>query len=250
MTISDKTRRLLWGRSGNRCAYCRCELVRTASKDNDAIVGDECHIHARNAGGARSNLSMSIDELDDYENLILLCKVHHKMVDDQPNTYTVDILKKLKKKHEKWVQETLHNATSSSKTKSPEFLARITTGKELFSIMAGAHFSDFDYDEPANKEELEFLSGFMQNLQDWGDIGGDMEYGERVEASYNLSQDIQTLEEKGFVIFGKRETKKLKIGGVEGYWEIAIIRILRNTNPSIIKIDFSQLSDESKGLET
>jgi len=250
MTISDKTRKLLWARSGARCAYCRKELFLTALKDNDAIVGDECHIHARQEGGARSNLSMSIDELDDYENLILLCKVHHKMVDDQPNTYTANALKNLKKKHEKWVQETLHNATKNSKPKSPEFLMRITTGKELFSVMAGAHFSDFDYDEPTNEDELEFLSGFMQNLQDWGDLGGDMEYGERVEAGYNLSQDIQTLEEKGFVIFGKRETKKLKISGVEGYWEIAVIRILRNTTPIIIKVDLPQSFNESKNSET
>src|SRR6266508_2840767 len=244
MTISDKTRKLLWGRSGNRCAYCRRELVMTAVKDNDAIVGDECHIYAKNAGGPRNNLSISIDELDDYENLILLCKVHHKMIDDQANTYTVDVLKNLKKKHEKWVQETLHDAASSSQPKSPEFLLRITAGKELFSIIAGVHFSDFDYDEPADKDELDFLSAFMQNLQDWADIGGDMEYGQRVEAGYNLTQDIRTLEEKGFVIFGKRETKKLKIHGVEGYWEIAIIRILRNTNPTIIKIDLSESLNE------
>jgi HNH endonuclease len=250
MAISDKTRKLLWARSGARCAYCRKELFLAVPKDNDAIVGDECHIHARQEGGPRRNLSMSIDELDDYENLILLCKVHHKMVDDQPNSYSVNALKNLKKKHEKWVQKTLHDAATSAKPQAPEFLSRITTGKELFSVIAGAHFSDFDYDEPANKDELEFLSGFMQNLQDWGDLGGDMEYGERVEAGYNLSQDLQTLEEKGFVIFGKRETKKLKISGVEDYWEIAIIRILRNTNPTIIKIDLSQLSNESKNSET
>src|SRR5688572_9918924 len=121
MTISYKTRKLLWARTGARCAYCRKELFLTATKDNDAIVGDECHIHARQEGGARSNLSMSIDELDDYENLVLLCKVHHKMVDDQPNTYTANALKNLKKKHEKWVQETLHNATTNPKPQAPEF---------------------------------------------------------------------------------------------------------------------------------
>jgi hypothetical protein len=250
MAISDKTRKLLWGRSGNRCAYCRRELVMSAAGDNDSIVGDECHIHARRADGPRSNTSMSIYELDDYENLILLCKFHHKMVDDQPNTYTANALKNLKKKHEKWVRETLHDAAKGSKPQSPEFLSRITTGKELFSIISGGHFFDFDYDEPANKDELEFLSGFIQNLQDWGDIGGDMEFGERVEAGYNLTQDVRTLEEKGFVIFGKRETKKLKIQGVEDYWEISIIRILRNTNPTIIKIDLSQSFDASKNSET
>jgi hypothetical protein len=125
---------------------------------------------------------------------------------------------------------------------------RITTGKELFSIIAGVHFSDFDYDEPADKDELDFLSGFMQNLQGWGDIG--MEYRRRIEAGYNLTQDIRALEKKGFVIFGKRETKKLKIHGVEGYWEIAIISILRNTNPTIIKIDLSESLNKSKNSET
>lgn len=237
MTISDRTRKLLWARSGARCAYCRKELVLSAAKDKDAIVGDECHIYAKHEGGTRSNLSISIEELDDYENLILLCKIHHKMIDDQPNTYTPDMLRELKTKHEKWVHETLSQALPNSKKEDIDFLSRIHTGKELFSIMAGVHFSDFDYDEPKSKEELEFLSSFMQNLHDWGDIGNEIEYGSRVEISYNLTKDIETLEEKGFVIFGKRETRKLKLYGVEDYWEIAIIRILRNTNPTIIKID-------------
>ena len=212
----------------------------TATNDSDAIIGDECHIHARQEGGARSNLSMSIDELDDYENLILLCKVHHKMVDDQPNTYAVDALRNLKKKHEKWVQETLHDAVSNSNQESTDFLLRITTGKELFTAVAGIHFSDIDYDEPNSKDELEFQSGFIQNLHDWADIGDEIEHGERVEVGYNLTQYIRDLEEKGFVIFGKRETKKQKIKGIEDYWDIATIRILRTTNSTIIKLDLSE----------
>ena len=240
MTISDKTRKLLWGRSANRCAICHRELVMTATKDDDSIVGDECHIHAKSADGPRSNSLMSVDQLDDYENLILLCKVHHKMADDQPNTYTVDALKDLKKKHEKWVQEALHDAISNSNQESPDFLLRITTGKELFAAVAGIHFSDIDYDEPNNKDEIEFLSAFIQNLHDWADIGDEIEHGERVEVGYNLTQYIRELEEKGFVIFGKRETRKQKIKGIEDYWDIATIRILRTTNPTIIKLDLSE----------
>ena len=29
--------------------------------------------------------------VDSYDNLLLLCRVHHKMVDDQPDTYTVEL---------------------------------------------------------------------------------------------------------------------------------------------------------------
>jgi hypothetical protein len=240
MTISDKTRKLLWGRSGNRCAFCKHELVMIATQDDDAIVGDECHIHAKHTDGPRSNSSMSTDELDDYTNLILLCKVHHKMVDDQPNTYTIEYLRNLKKSHETWVSETLHKSLPQNKRNTNDFLIRIDAGKELFSIVAGAHFFDLDYDEPENRDEIDFLKDFVQNLTDWGDIGDTIESGEKVEISYELTQDIKELESKGFVIFGARITKKLKFNNVVDTWIIATIRILRNTNPSIIKIDLSE----------
>ena len=63
MTISDKTRKLLWGRSGNRCAYCRQELVMPGKTDNDSIVGDECHIIAKRETGPRNNSSVPDEEV-------------------------------------------------------------------------------------------------------------------------------------------------------------------------------------------
>src|SRR5205085_1467643 len=45
VAISDKTRKLLWGRSGNRCAICRRTLsVDGTVVDAEAVVGEECHI--------------------------------------------------------------------------------------------------------------------------------------------------------------------------------------------------------------
>lgn len=43
---------------------------------------------------------MSLDERDEYANLILLCRDHHKLVDDQPNTYTAEVLHRYKGEHE------------------------------------------------------------------------------------------------------------------------------------------------------
>jgi hypothetical protein len=45
--------------------------------------------------------------VDEYENLILLCKTHHKLVDDQPVKFDVTNLKRMKAKHEAWVQLSL-----------------------------------------------------------------------------------------------------------------------------------------------
>lgn len=109
MSISIKTHKMLWGRSGNRCALeeCRKELVMDATEtDDESLIGEECHIIANSTNGPRGDTSIQ-EDLDKYENLILLCRIHHKIIDDQPNTYTVERLKKIKATHEKWVRDSL-----------------------------------------------------------------------------------------------------------------------------------------------
>jgi hypothetical protein len=70
LAISEKTRKILWARSGNRCAICCCELVREEFiTDPAAVVGDECHIISKKPGGPRYERYAEID-LDSYGNLI------------------------------------------------------------------------------------------------------------------------------------------------------------------------------------
>ncbi len=110
MSIGVKTRKMLWGRAANRCAYpdCKIELVMDETEtDDESIVGDEAHIVAQKPDGARGDLNFPIEKIDKYDNLILLCKIHHKLVDDQENTYTIEALKAMKTQHENWVKEKL-----------------------------------------------------------------------------------------------------------------------------------------------
>ena len=110
MPITEKTRKTIWGLSGNRCAFpgCNKELFMTDG-DSSSLVGEECHICARSIGGPRYNPNLSDKELNDYSNLILLCSVHHKFVDDNPNNYTVEVLRDMKSKHESMVRKALDN---------------------------------------------------------------------------------------------------------------------------------------------
>ncbi|MDY6948402.1 MAG: hypothetical protein SXG53_22105 [Pseudomonadota bacterium] len=75
--------------------------------DDPSIVGEECHIVAQSQDGPRGKSDLTPEQRDTYGNLILLCNVHHKIVDDQPNTYTVEALRDLKTKHEAWVRSNL-----------------------------------------------------------------------------------------------------------------------------------------------
>lgn len=51
-----------------------------------------------------------------------------------------------------------------------EVLPRIYSGSELMSLTLGAHFAKYHHDKPKNEEELELVSGFLQEINDWGDI--------------------------------------------------------------------------------
>jgi hypothetical protein len=108
MPISVKTQKMLWGRAASRCAICLLELVMDASEtDDESVVGEACHIVAEKLDGPRGQSELATGKRDKYDNLILLCNVHHKQVDDQVGTYTVEKLHDLKKKHEKWVRDSL-----------------------------------------------------------------------------------------------------------------------------------------------
>jgi hypothetical protein len=48
--------------------------------------------------------------LDHYSNLILLCRIDHKLVDDQPLTYPREQLVEIKRQHVEWVSTTLSPA--------------------------------------------------------------------------------------------------------------------------------------------
>lgn len=101
---------MLWGRAANRCAFpdCQIELVMDETEtDDQSIVGDEAHIIAQEPEGPRGYPNFPKDKIDKYDNLILLCKIHHKLVDDQCIYYSVDTLLKMKNDHIKWVKDKL-----------------------------------------------------------------------------------------------------------------------------------------------
>lgn len=246
MTITDKTRKLLWGRSGSRCSICKQELIVSAtSEDREAIVGDECHIISGEINGPRYDPSYPTEKIDAYENLMLLCRTHHKMVDDQSSTFTAEMLRQIKNNHEISVAEKLSNKQKLKpirfrriKKNIPDYLVRVTTGKQLVNLISGTYALSMDYDEFGTEEEANLIGGFFQELGDWMDMIGDMEPIDRVKGTLSLTQLIHEVEEKGFFVFAGRETQILE-GGVSDEpenWPIALVRILRNDNNEIILV--------------
>jgi len=101
----------LWGLAASRCAFpgCRSILVLPRTEtDPHARIGQAAHIYAYSKDGPRPKPdNFPAEDINKYENLILLCANHHLEVDNQPNNYTAEYLRQLKADHESWVSERL-----------------------------------------------------------------------------------------------------------------------------------------------
>ncbi|MEW6425433.1 MAG: HNH endonuclease signature motif containing protein [Bacillota bacterium] len=252
MAISQKTRKILWGRSGNRCTRCQKELVEGGCVTGlDTVIGDECHIISKTPGGLRSNPEAVID-FDGYDNLILLCKNCHKFIDDQPQIFTSEYLRKMKNQHEAWIRETLGNgavkfASQEQTSLHPAeiLLPRVYSGKQLVAIVRGAYFYEFSTVELENQDEVELVGGFCQELQNYGDILDELEVGGIIWAEFHLTQLLKSLEARGFWVFAARIKKKIKIKDDLILWEGSGVKIVRENDPTIIKVDLTSLSEKS-----
>jgi hypothetical protein len=95
---TDRDVKRLFAASGNRCAFPKCDLA-IAGEDN-SLIGEICHICGNRPNSARYDTNQSDLERHAFENLILLCANHHKVIDDDEESYPVARLRKMKAVHE------------------------------------------------------------------------------------------------------------------------------------------------------
>ena len=102
VNIGDKTRKLLWAHSGSICAICQRGLFEPGTPTDDpAILGIEAHIIPWAPQGPRAHGWPGTTEAqrNSYDNIIILCPTCHTLIDAQPNTYTIDDLRRIKREH-------------------------------------------------------------------------------------------------------------------------------------------------------
>lgn len=108
MGILQKDIKLLWGRSGNRCAICKTELTQDSKAITSSFtLGEQAHIIGEKKDAARGISNLSLKERNSYHNLILLCPTHHTEIDNNEADWTIEKIYQKKSEHELWVTETL-----------------------------------------------------------------------------------------------------------------------------------------------
>ena len=131
----DPVVKALFAASGNRCAYSIPEFGRVGCEQVlyepgwDSVQAIIAHIYGFNPKSCRYD--ETVDDVNGYWNLILLCPNHSRLIDDlECERHTVEILQKMKERHEQANGDSLSRAAGWT----GDLITRVATLVELRAI--------------------------------------------------------------------------------------------------------------------
>ena len=133
-TPTVATIKRLFAVSGNQCAFEKCELP-LVDKFSGKVTGRICHINARRENGPRFDSTQTEEENMNFDNLILMCPIHHDVIDSDVKSYTRDRLIELKESHE---QKFANSTENIDDDKANKLIKNIN----IESIKIGSYFSN------------------------------------------------------------------------------------------------------------
>ena len=116
-------------------------------------------------------------------------------------------------------------------------LPRLKTGSEVLGVVTGSYAFHFASESPNDEAELELVSGFLQELQDLGDIVGGLDIGDRIKAEYSINESLQDLEKAGWKVLGKQAQRPIGLPPrPEEKWTAALVFVARETTQKVIEM--------------
>jgi hypothetical protein len=89
----------LFALSRNLCAFPNCAIP-IVEPVSGKVTGRICHINAQSQAGPRYDADQTDADRHSFENVLLLCPIHHDVIDCDPDAYTVERLTTMKTSHE------------------------------------------------------------------------------------------------------------------------------------------------------
>jgi len=186
--LTEPTRRIVWAKSAGRCQFRNCNIPligHLVAGNRGANKGYVAHIIADSPSGPRGDKVLSEKLENDPDNVMLLCDPCHREIDkENPDKYSAELLRGMKREHEEWVQTVL-SAGPESRSHILQFSATIGTNRTAIPIdectrammpkktpasatpieikVRGAHFADDDQNYWAL--EIANLRHQMETLQ-------------------------------------------------------------------------------------
>lgn len=190
MAIPIRVIKIVYGKSGNRCAFPQCnqELIFKEDSKDYAQVSELAHIKGDKPNSARHDSQQSVEERNSEDNLILLCNTHHKQIDDQEDVYTVEKLQEMKKQHEEWINKQYCKAVititfSELRVINKFIISNTTSGSEILVVHPK---EKIDKNKLSPEVENLIIKGMAQTklVGDYIDKNPDPEFGERLRQGF------------------------------------------------------------------
>lgn len=125
--IPQPDMKVLYMLSGAQCAKCKKPLYITKADGNVSNLSEMAHIKGEKPDAARYEESMTDEERQSYANLMAMCPRCHKEIDDDEQTYTVEVLQLMKVEHEQEIvsklESSINNVTSEELALTIKFLS-------------------------------------------------------------------------------------------------------------------------------
>jgi len=106
MSVPTRVQKWIWGLFAARCAICRQKLVWKSEAGSRSLTGEIAHVVGDKTTAARGNYPLDGDR-DDPDNLLLLCREHHKVIDDNADEYPVERLHEIRSNYLTWLDSQL-----------------------------------------------------------------------------------------------------------------------------------------------
>ena len=201
--IPNKDQKLLCLKSGNRCAIPECRKLLVIEKtinDKDTIIGEMAHIKGEKPNSSRHDPNMTDQERNSYSNLIMVCRNHHKEIDDQPSTYTVEKLHQIKKEHEIWVEENLNKQMVNVTFAELEVITKYLVSnqavlQESYTIIPLKDKIDKNNLSTATEDKILIGMLKVKQVQHYIDNHPDMEFAERLKQEFVREYEKLKIEE-------------------------------------------------------
>ena len=114
--LSVPTLKKVFAPCGNECAYPGCTAP-IVDDDSGIVVGEISHIKGKSPQGPRYDPNQTREERNGYENLLLMCNPHNKIIDheDTRDKFPVNLLREFKTKHESKFRRSLTDKRDPSR---------------------------------------------------------------------------------------------------------------------------------------
>ena len=202
------TRVLLFTLAGGRCEFDNCNryLLQHHVTHRGGIFSQMAHIVAFRPSGPRGESGLSSAERSDISNLMLLCPICHKLIDDNPELYPVETLRDFKRDHE----ARIHMLTEAKADKQTvPLVLRATIGDSPVAVPVSdiqAAVAPF-YTDPRDVDDIDLTAGVESRTGPYWQAGSDairervLRFYERLRQTDRTNISVFALAPIPFLVF-------------------------------------------------